>query len=418
MEVPYPDDTGYVSVRTGGQGYVAQKDDGAVRWFGASGQLLRPRKFNLNSEDLAETGWLFACGNSVSNHNEPSADDPQCGQGLGFPYAALDSFLASLPSMPPSMPPPAMPPSTPTPSMPPSTPSPSAPPHSTLPSMPLTAEGAGDPHIVGAHGDKFDFKGEDRVVYAMFSASGFAVNARFVHDLYLLDKKEVHGSFMTEAYVVVQPLGQATVHICYNASDPDKVLLVAGRRQFALAISPFSTNEPGIDKFGLEGLRVELLKTHMNEAALIVSNGFWQVTCRTHFYPYSTNNHQKKRLDFSFSQIDEKAAAKVAPHGLVGQTFDGDKTAVDGAQDDYSGKVVVTKAMGEGAIEGTASDYAVKTPYSVDFVYSRFAAESAVPRNVSKLGGMKKSAIANAGVATTTNDNPNDAEQLNVNFYL
>jgi len=74
--------------------------------------------------------------------------------------------------------------------------------------------------------------------------------------------------------------------------------------------------------------------------------------------------------------------------------------------------------MGEGAIEGTASDYAVKTPYSVDFVYSRFAAESAVPRNVSKLGGMKKSAIANAGVATTTNDNPNDAEQLNVNFYL
>jgi len=111
MEVPYPDDTGYVSVRTGGKGYAAQKADGTVRWFGlrnpgAASQVIRPRKFDLTSEDLAETGWLF-CGNSVSSHNEPSAGDPQCGPAPGFPYAGLDN----LPSPPPMAPPPALPPS-------------------------------------------------------------------------------------------------------------------------------------------------------------------------------------------------------------------------------------------------------------------------------------------------------------------
>ena len=36
------------------------------------------------------------------------------------------------------------------------------------------------------------------------------------------------------------------------------------------------------------------------------------------------------------------ATLAVAPHGLIGQTFDGDSMAVDGAVDDYSPDVVVT----------------------------------------------------------------------------
>jgi hypothetical protein len=261
---------------------------------------------------------------------------------------------------------------------------------------------------VGAHGDKFDFKGEDKVVYSMFSASGFAVNALFVHDVYSLGDKEVHGSFITEAYVSVHLPGHEVVHVSYNATRPDVALLAAGPRQTALAISSFDVNELAVDSFDLDGVHVKLSKSHMDEAALVVNNGFWEVTCRARLYPYSTTNHQKKRLDLSFSQIDKNAAAKVMPHGIVGQTFDGDKMAVDGAQDDYAGKRVVTKAMGEGAIEGTAADYVVKSPYSVEFVYSRFAAKSAPPRDVSKLAGLKK-VVASAGfIATTMNDNPSD----------
>ena len=53
------------------------------------------------------------------------------------------------------------------------------------------------------------------------------------------------------------------------------------------------------------------------------------------------------------------AKLKVAPHGLIGQTYDGDGLGVIGKTDDYKTRdnVVTTSAMGEGAIEGDASDY-------------------------------------------------------------
>ena len=50
-----------------------------------------------------------------------------------------------------------------------------------------------------------------------------------------------------------------------------------------------------------------------------------------------------QRLDISIGVRTEFAALKVTPHGLLGQTFDGDNIAVDGAVDDYSPSVVVTK---------------------------------------------------------------------------
>ena len=71
--------------------------------------------------------------------------------------------------------------------------------------------------------------------------------------------------------------------------------------------------------------------------------------------------------------------------------------------DDYSGKTVVTKAMGEGAIEGVASDYAVNSPFSTNFKFSRFGANKADPRDVSKLVGAKR-ATSKPALAGAYND--------------
>ena len=60
-------------------------------------------------------------------------------------------------------------------------------------------------------------------------------------------------------------------------------------------------------------------------------------------HPLSPTPGPSQRLDISIGALTEFAALKVAPHGLVGQTFDGDGVAVDGAVDDYSAAVVVTK---------------------------------------------------------------------------
>ena len=93
--------------------------------------------------------------------------------------------------------------------------------------------------------------------------------------------------------------------------------------------------------------------------------------------------------------------AKVAPHGLIGQTYDGDGVGVIGKTDDYKTRnnTVTTSAMGEGAIEGEASDYEMASKYATDFKFSRFGLTEAKPRDATKLTGQKVGAAAKAASA-------------------
>ena len=69
----------------------------------------------------------------------------------------------------------------------------------------------------------------------------------------------------------------------------------------------------------------------------------------------------------------------------MGQSFAGIKTRVSGKLDQYGKQFeVFTKAQGEGAIEGTFTDYLVSAPFDTKFKYARFdATEPIAPRNVS-----------------------------------
>jgi len=69
-----------------------------------------------------------------------------------------------------------------------------------------------------------------------------------------------------------------------------------------------------------------------------------------------------------------EAELAVWPHGLIGQSFDGDGAPLSGRVDDYSTPVVHTSAMAEGAIEGTADDYRLPSAFSAAFRYSRLGA--------------------------------------------
>ena len=57
------------------------------------------------------------------------------------------------------------------------------------------------------------------------------------------------------------------------------------------------------------------------------------------------------------------------------------------------------QAMGEGAIEGAAADYAIDAadPFSTEFKYSRFHATHASPRDVSALTGLRRHIKATEG---------------------
>ena len=78
---------------------------------------------------------------------------------------------------------------------------------------------------------------------------------------------------------------------------------------------------------------------------------------------------------------------------LAGQSFDNDEWAIDGATDKYSltaNTETATTAQADGAIEGTHSDYLVSSPFSSDFVYSRFGTLAYKGRDITKLKGAKR----------------------------
>merc|ERR1719389_398636 len=109
----------------------------------------------------------------------------------------------------------------------------------------------------------------------------------------------------------------------------------------------------------IDELTVELERKHYREVGITITSKEFVAKAASRFLSWAAQNNNFKRLDFELYSRTSFASLKVAPHGLIGQTFDGDGVAVDGAVDNYSPAVVTTAAMGEGAIEGFANEYEI-----------------------------------------------------------
>jgi len=268
----------------------------------------------------------------------------------------------------------------------------------------------GDPHFTGAHGDAFAFRGGNRTVYALHSSRHLQVNARFVPATFVLggkctycSQKTVHGSFVKSAFFAALTSTNLTVRVAYHADTPSRASIAVD----AEGIEGIPPAEMSVSKYAsdaatprtVDEVTVELARRHKREACVVVSNLEYTIKAVSRFIGWADLNKYMKRLDISIEARKDSSKLEVAPHGLIGQTFDGDGMAVDGAVDDYSTNIVVTKAMGEGAIEGAAEDYEIDAtdPYSSKFKYSRFHATRASPRNVAALTGLHRHAAADKG---------------------
>jgi hypothetical protein len=266
-----------------------------------------------------------------------------------------------------------------------------------------------DPHFTGAEGEKFDFKGEDKKVYNILSTSNMTVNGRITHDSFYTTSESVagpvfvHGSYFTEAFVNMAIGANRTMQIAYKAGkEQESTLVVIDGHPHTIGVD--SMLSVGTDNsFSVSSVKaydgskshtasVKYVATEVHgQKELVVSNNEWAASIKSVYYPLREQNDDKQRLDIALMPKSLKLG-KVAPHGLIGQTFDMDNIAVDGARDNYDDKVVTTKAMGEGAIEGVAKDYEIDShnPYSPTFKYSRWNLLAAAPRDISKLEGQKR----------------------------
>lgn len=252
-----------------------------------------------------------------------------------------------------------------------------------------------DPHLVFAHGGHADFKGEDGAVYSFVSATNMSFNARFAYADFNLPRKVVHGSYISAVYWTIRtwcptcaswgPKRRPRIlHVQFNAS--------------ALQPNPASVYEVGklethhvYDAAGTWKADNVAVSIHGHGRTVVVSDGRWRFSVSSKEFPNAAANPGKFLLHVKVETLYDADHDVVAPHGLIGQSYDGDEVGVDGAQDDYrnAGEEMTTSAQAEGAIEGSAADYKLASGFATDFKFARFDAVKAPRRNISALIGRK-----------------------------
>eukprot|EP00325_Prymnesiales_sp_UTEX-LB-985_P004099 CAMPEP_0174706444 /NCGR_PEP_ID=MMETSP1094-20130205/9288_1 /TAXON_ID=156173 /ORGANISM="Chrysochromulina brevifilum, Strain UTEX LB 985" /LENGTH=356 /DNA_ID=CAMNT_0015904709 /DNA_START=90 /DNA_END=1160 /DNA_ORIENTATION=- len=257
----------------------------------------------------------------------------------------------------------------------------------TLPgSAPATS--TGDPHLALPHGGKADFRGEHKAIYNFLSAQKLALNVMTEQadfELYPANHsrhKDVHGSFITQAHIVARTRTGKMVRASFFASmvGENNAAWVNYTVDDSVVFKLGSKMDQVVDDVTLKTDYSSLHVTTPEFELVITPNNFQSLSWERNVFGLS---HQ---LDVQIKPLVKEDKFAVAPHGIVGQGWDGDGKAIDGELDVYphSGHFT-TYAMAKGAIEGTPNDYRVPTAHATDFKFSRFGATAAQPRDVEKL---------------------------------
>ena len=117
--------------------------------------------------------------------------------------------------------------------------------------------------------------------------------------------------------------------------------------------------------------------------ALIAANTHWRYTITPGTFRLAADSSRLKRIDVAVASLTDPLSQRVSPHGLLGQSYDGQtmgKGKTDSYQADKDG-LFTTTAQGEGAIQGIVTDYIVQPQadaFSTVFVFSRFGEASTI----------------------------------------
>merc|ERR1712113_1377601 len=178
-----------------------------------------------------------------------------------------------------------------------------------------------------------------------------------------MGKRTVHGTKMSAAYWVVRTENNKMIHIEYNTTGKGAAIYENG------AVAPIMLVDEH-EEFVRDNLHVQFV----DKNKLRVKTEKWEMAASKSPFPFPNLNRGKMLLDVEIVALYDADSDVVAPHGIFGQAYDGDKVAVDGAVDSDRSIESTTKAQAEGAIEGSWRDYKMTDPFATEFKFSRFSA--------------------------------------------
>ena len=267
-----------------------------------------------------------------------------------------------------------------------------------------TASLFGDPHARGAHRDKFSVRGADWGYFNVLSHPNVSLNVQFRP--YTFDtpwsRMQVNGSFINNAFWTLRtPETGCELRVHFHARRPREANLTitdpeawgGGWMGSILGLDrQLFLRENVNGSFAIEGISIAL-----RNKVLTVETPLWRMVAKSmRSYPH-VGVH---RISVQVSSLYPVCGGhRVAPHGILGQTFDCDGKATNGNYDRYKrlddgrlvqsrvqGGTVTTQAQGEGALEGTIGDYQLRDWSHTAFAFSRFDGGRMTPRNASALG--------------------------------
>ena len=189
----------------------------------------------------------------------------------------------------------------------------------------------------------------------------------------------VDGSFMSGVYFVVRTSKGRMLYVSFETQNVDP------HNGWGWSMIRGQCSRPGNDvgKFVMaphEKHECDEMRLEVDMATFYLQTPEWKfkITSQPVYGRMSGPHH---RLDVTTTLLADENVLK--PHGLLGQSFDGDDRPRHGRLDVYPSRDVpgnfTTTAMAEGAIDGVAKDYALASPRSTAFRYSRFDGQRFAP---------------------------------------
>lgn len=234
-----------------------------------------------------------------------------------------------------------------------------------------------DPHLSFKNNGVADFRGIDKAYWNFLSTKDVSVAVRTEEAIFKLHELKVNGSFLTEVHWAMRTDQGRWFNVSMLAKELNDANWGWRMVKGACAAPGAPPKQGAFTMWKGRSTECDNLKASIDVATLLVETPEWEFKVRgSRVFDRIAGPHH--RLDLSFTPLLDDSMLSVAPHGIIGQSFDGSNTPRMGRTDIYPDERVAgeftTTAMAEGALEGDALDYRLAGPFETAFRYSRFDA--------------------------------------------